>query len=456
MTDFYTEPSKKLPVVGSYDVVVAGGGTGGVFAALAAARVGAKTALIEWKGYTGGTAVEGGTALHSFYNLYKAFPDAPKKQLVKGIPQEFIDRLYAAGGTAGHCEMDLSYDYDSVCTAIDTEIYKQVSLDMLVESGVTLYLNTLVAGAICDGERLTGIVIESRSGREAIYGNAFVDSTGYGDLSAFAGAGFTEPNDYPVVNSMGVGGVSVEKFRDFLEANGGLGQLAHGRRSGTEGRIIRLGGYGEQFPEAFRTATREIGMSCVTTTLWDDYFMFLKINLTIPVSPTNRDAVTTAEVELRRRMSRGVELLREHVPGCENAFIARTSPQITIRRARCIACDYDITLDDVLGARRFDDEVMLYGFMDFAPRLQVRDGGWYGVPYRALCVAGVDNLYATGMMITSDHDAHMSTRNTVSCMGHGQAAGTAAALIAERRTDSRSLRYDDLRTALVRGGVVLE
>ena len=456
MSTFYTEPSKQLPVIGSYDVVVAGGGTGGVFAALAAARAGAKVALIEWKGYTGGTAVEGGTALHSFFNLYKAFPDAPKKQLIKGIPQELIELLYAAGGTAGHCEMDQYYDYDSVCTTIDTEIYKQVSLDMLVDSGVALYLNTMVADAIHDGDRLSGVIVQSRSGREAIMGSAFVDATGYGDLSAYAGAGFTEPNDYPVVNSMGVGGVSVEKFRDFLIANGGLGQLAHGRRSGKEGQIIRLGGYGEQFPEAFRTTAKEIGLSCVTTTLWDDYFMFLKLNLMLPVSPTDRDAVTNAEVELRRRMSKGIDLLREHVPGCENAFIARTSPQITIRRARCIACDYDITIDDVLDAHRFDDEVMLYGFMDLAPRLQVKDGGWYGVPYRALCVSGVDNLYATGMMITSDHDAHMSTRNTVSCMGHGQAAGTAAALIAERRTDSRSLRYDDLRQALLRGGVVLE
>jgi hypothetical protein len=455
MTEYYTEPEKKLPIIGAFDVVVAGGGTGGVFAALAAAQQGAKTALVEWKGYTGGTAVEGGTSLHSFYNLYKAFPDVEKKQLVKGIPEQFIQRLYRERGTAGHCEMDLYYDYDSVCTTIDTEIYKRVSLEMLVEAGVKLYLNTMVVGAIRDGDRLSGIVVQSRSGREVIRGKAFVDATGYGDLSEYAGAEYTEPNDYPVVNSMGVGGVSVEKFRDFLEANGGLGQLARGRRSGRENQIIRLGGYGEKFPAAFADATREIGMSCVTTTLWDDYFMFLKLNFTMPVSPTDRDGVTDAEVELRRRMAKGVDLLREHVPGCENAFIARTSPQITIRRARCVVCDYDISRDDVLSARRFDDEVLLYGFMDYAPRLQIKDGRWYGVPYRALCVKGIDNLYATGMMITSDHDAHMSTRNTVSCMGHGQAAGTAAALIAEEGVGSRSLDYDRLRKTLVNGGVVL-
>ena len=155
-------------------------------------------------------------------------------------------------------------------------------------------------------------------------------------------------------------------------------------------------------------------------------------------------------------MSRGIELFRKHVPGCEQAFIARTSPQLTIRRARCIACDYDISRSDVLEGRHFDDDVLTYGFHDNAPRLQIRNGGSYGVPYRALCVKGVDNLYATGMMITSDHDAHMSTRNTVSCMGHGQAAGTAAALIAADGSDSRSLDYGRLRAALLKGGVYLE
>jgi flavin-dependent dehydrogenase len=97
-------------------VIVAGGGTAGVIAALAAARHGANTVLIESKGYPGGIVVEGGTALHSFYNLWKAFPGVEKRQVVKGIPQEIIDRLAKIGGTTGHAEMEVGYDYDSVCT----------------------------------------------------------------------------------------------------------------------------------------------------------------------------------------------------------------------------------------------------------------------------------------------------------------------------------------------------
>jgi len=184
--------------------------------------------------------------------------------------------------------------------------------------------------------------------------------------------------------------------------------------------------------------------------------MFIKLNLKLPVSPTSRDEVARAELELRRRMARAVELFREYVPGCEKAFMARTSPKLCIRRGRLVTCDYDITLDDVLEGRHFDDEVMVYGFHDSAPRLQIKDGGTYGIPYKALRVKGIENLLAAGMMITSNHDAHMSTRNTVCCMGQGQGAGTAAALCAESNCGTRDLRYRDLRDTLTKAGVYLE
>ena len=136
--------------------------------------------------------------------------------------------------------------------------------------------------------------------------------------------------------------------------------------------------------------------------------------------------------------------------------MARTSPRLNIRRGRLIKCDYDISHEDVIEGRHFDDEVMVYGFHDSAPRFQVKDGGTYGIPYRALRVTGIDNLLAAGMMITSDHRAHMSTRNTVSCMGQGQAAGTAAALCAAKNRGTRELPYRDLRGALQKGGVYFE
>jgi hypothetical protein len=453
--EYYEEPARKLPVR-PFDVVVAGAGTGGVVAALAAARQGARTALIERKGYPGGTVVEGGTALHSFYNLWKAFPGVAKRQVVKGIPQEIIDRLAKAGGTSGHAEMTKGYDYDSVCTAIDTEIYKLVTFEMLHEAGVFVFMNTLLAGAIVEGGRIRGAIAESRAGREALFAKAFLDCTAYGDLAAFAGAEYTEPNDYAVANSIGVANVSVEKYCEFLKAHDALGQYAEGWRSGREGRIVRLDARGGKVPKEFADAAGKIGMSLVITTVHDDYFMFVKLNFKMRISPTDRDESTRAELELRRRQAKAIELLRKHVPGCEKAFVARTSPSLCIRRGRRILCDYDITHEDVVEGRHFEDDVMAYGFHDSAPRLQIKGGGTYGVPYRALRVAKVDNLLAAGMLITSDHRAHMSTRNTVCCMGQGQAAGTAAALCAGRACGTRELPYAELRKALEKGGVYLE
>lgn len=452
--DYYEEPARRLPIR-KFDVAVAGAGTAGVVAAIAAARQGASTVLIEAKGYPGGTVTEGGTALHSFYNLWKAFPGVARRQVVRGIPQEIIDRLMRVGGCSGHAEMIRGYNYDSVCTAIDTELYKLVTFEMLVEAGVFVCVNTLLAGIIMDGSRIRGVIVESRSGREVFQAKSFVDCTAYGDLASYAGAKYQEPNDYPVCNSVGIGNVDIDKYHAFLEANRASGQLARGMRSGQPDQIVRAGAESVSVP-GMAEAARAIGMGMITTTVHDNYLMFIKCNLKMPVSPTNRDEVAKAELEIRRRMAQAVELFRKFVPGCEKAFMARTSPRLCIRRGRRIECDYDITLPDVLEGRHFDDEVMVYGFHDSAPRYQVKNGGTYGIPYRALCVQGIENLYACGMMITSNHDAHMSTRNTVCCMGQGQGAGTGAALCAARNLGSRDLKYPALRQALTQAGVYFE
>ncbi len=453
--DHYVEASRKLPAR-SYDVVVVGGGTAGVVAALAAARQGAKTVLIESKGYTGGTVVEGGTALHSYYNLWKAFPGTEKKQVVRGIAQEIIDRLMPVGGTTGHCEMDKGFDYDSVCTAIDTELYKLVTLQMLREAGVYTCLNTLCTGAVTENGVVRGVIANSRSGREVFYARSFIDSSAYGDLAAHAGADFTEPNDYAVCNSIGLANVSMDDYHRFLEAHDGITQLARGPRSGDEGNIIRLQGRFAAMPEEFTEQARAIGLSSTTTTVHHNYLMFVKLNMKLDESPTDRDTVSRAELDLRQRQFKAVGLFKKYVPGCENAFIARTSPSLNIRRGRFIRCDYDITNEEVIGGKHFGDDIMAYGYHDFAPRFQVKDGGTYGVPYRALLVKNLENLYAIGMMITSDRDAHMSTRNTVCCMGQGQAAGTAAAMCASKDCSSRELDYTELRSALERDGVYFE
>ena len=440
-----------------YDVIVCGGGTAGVFAAVAAARTGAKTALIESKGYVGGIAAEGGCGLHSFYNLWKAFPGVEKKKLVRGIPEEFINRLTVIGGASGHNETLMHYDYDSDALCVDVEKYKYLAFLMLREAGVDVLVNTMLVDAMTSDGRIYGIVTASHQGTECLMAEMYVDATGYGDLSARAGAEYTEPNDHSVANSMGVAGIDIDKYYAFLKDNGALREYAAGPRGGRKNEIIRVdGNWGAIDPKLAQRAN-DIGMSTVTTTLYDNYLMFIKLNFKMEISPTNRDALAQAEFELRRRQMEAIQLLRESIPGAENAFIARSAPAVTIRRARCITCDYDISNDEIVNAVHFKDDILAYGFHDTAPSNVVKDGGSYGLPYRAILPKKLSNLFAVGMMITSNWYAHMSTRNTVSCMAQGQAAGTAAALCAKAKLDNtRDLPYMTLYETLKKDNVYLE
>jgi hypothetical protein len=486
--DYFLEKPKQLPVR-QFDVVVAGGGTAGVIAAIASARVGAKTALIESKGYFGGTLVEGGTALHSFYRLGRIYGEEPK-QIVKGLAQELVDRLVQADGCSGHVLLEKASYYDEVCTAVDVEIYKLVAAEMLEESGVHIFLNTLVVDADVDNGHLNGVIVESRAGREYFAGKVFIDATGWGDLSAAAKAPFTEPKDYSVANSMGVAGVSVEQYAKFLEDHGLARDIVYGDRDGKPHEIIKVGvdmaaeyaalrkkiqpqaapadsdqakyalmGTGSnsesRLPEGMSMEMAAIGMTLNMTTLHDDYFMFIKLNYAMKESITNRDAFTKVEVELRKRQKKAIDILRKYIPGCERAFIARSSPSLCTRRGRCVECDYDISPEDISEGRHFSDDIMTYGFHDLAPHITIKNGT-YGIPLRALFVKDMDNLFAVGMMITSDYTAYQSTRNTVACMGQGQAAGTCAALATLRGELPRAVPFSTVKERLLKDKVYIK
>lgn len=452
----YMEEKRNIPVRLECDVLIAGGGTAGVVAALAAARNGVRTVLVEQKGFLGGTMIDGAGPLHSFFNMYKAFPGVEKKQLVRGIPQEIIDRMVAAGGSFGHLESEKGYSYDSVITIIDWEIFKGVIFSMLKESGAKLLLHTLVTDVIRDGNDVRGLIIESKSGREALLAGTIIDTTGDADVAYKGGADCV--NTYPdaaVGMPFGMANVNMNRVAGFLEEHGMIDHIIHADKGSRSDHIVRLG-FDLKKIGAFRDYMERYGLwGPLTVSRHENDFSYINCTNIKPLDALNVEAATEAEVALREQVMTMAGLLKRNIPGFENAYLSWTPTHFGVRRTRIVRCEYDLSIDEILNGQRFDDEIALYGFHDCAPRLMIKNGGAYGIPYRALLPQKTENLLVAGRMISSNWEAHMSTRNTVSCMAQGQAVGTAAALCCKSHNRPRTLDVRLLRQTLKKDGVYL-
>ncbi len=450
----FIEEKKTTPVKLECDVVIAGGGTAGVVAALAAARNGAKTVMVDRYGYLGGTMLNGAGPLHSFFNLYKAFPGVEKKQVVRGIPQEIIDRLIKAGGCLGHLEQEKGFSYDSVATIIDWEIFKSVIFDIMEEARVKLLLHTMVVDTIKEGDEVRGIIIESKSGREALLAKVVIDVTGDGDVAFKAGVKCI--NTFPdghVGMPFGMANVDISKAVRFFEDNDMITQIARADKGSDHDDYVRVG-FNLKKLEVFKNYMDKYGMwGPLTVSKHENDFSFINTTNVKPLDAIDIEEITRAEMELRKQVAGMADLLKKHIPGFEKAYISWTPIHFGVRRTRIVECEHDISIDEIINAVRFDDDVAVYGFHDCAPRIMIKDGGVYGIPYRALLPKGVENLLVAGRLITTNWEAHMSTRNTVSCMAQGQAVGTAAALCTSRGVNPRKLDIKLLQNTLKDQGV---
>lgn len=451
------EKEKYIPVKLECDVLVAGGGTAGVVAALAAARNGAKTVLIEHHGSLGGAMINGATALHSFFNIFKAFPGVEKVQLVRGIPQEIVDRMVYAGGSPGHLEMGKGFNYDSFATVFDHEIFKHVIFEMMQEAGVQMLLHSHVVDAIVENNSVQGVIIESKSGREALMAKVVIDTTGDADVAYRAGAicRNMHPDKHGVSMTFGMANVNFKETVKYLEENEMLTQIVYGNKGSKEDNIVRIG-FDLKKKEEFARFLESQGMwGPLSSSLHEKDLTYINCTVIRPVDAIDVNEMTRAEILLRKQINEMIKFLKVNIPGFQNAFLSWTPLQLQIRRTRIVECEYDISLEEIVNGVRFNDEIALYGFHDCAPRIVIKNGGAYGIPYRALLPKHIENLLVAGRMITSDWEAHMSTRNTVSCMAQGQAVGTAAAFCIQMNVSPRKIDINLLRENLIRGGVYL-
>ncbi|MBN1574775.1 MAG: FAD-dependent oxidoreductase [Deltaproteobacteria bacterium] len=435
MGDTYHESSREIPVFDSVDVIVCGGGTSGIFAALAAARGGAETFLIEKEGFLGGTATS---------YLVNPLPEMMGKG---GLIGEFMDRMAELGGYVKHDPADVVYDF-SLANTYDVELFKDVALEMLNDAGVKILLHTMAVRSILEEGTIKGIIVENKSGRQAVMGKRAIDCTGDGDVSAFSGAPF-------------------EKGRKKDGLMPSVSLLFHLQNEGKlkDNPAIPVGGIFLLAPVLMGLA-REKGIDYEIP--YDASFLVpmpvsrgrLLVNLAHVknVDGTKAEDLTRAHIALRKQIREAVDLLKNH-PYFQDAYVATTATNIYVRETRRITGEYVITEEDALSGRSFEDAVASCRYMiDVHPIDDTEVGRYdnhppFDIPYRSLVPLKVENLLMAGRCVSSDRVAQSALRISGTCMSTGEAAGTAAALSVVEGLSPRELDGKLVKTLLEKNGV---
>jgi hypothetical protein len=440
------------------DVLVAGGGMAGIAAAIAAARSGARTILVEKAGWLGGMGITGATGLHSFFNIFDAHPGSERLRVVGGIAQELVDRVQERGGGIGHARVERGGDFLSMITPVEPETFKLVAARTCLDAGVRLLLHSVVDEVRSTDGHVDGAVVWNKAGRGLIRAGQYVDCTGDGDLAAYAGAPFEHfragnPGAYPAGFTFRLVNVDLAAMEAGLEERGLITQIAHAVKPGTtEPDLVRLGIDTNRLRESGVENAPSYFFACSLRPRELTYCNCINYG---PNDGLDVDALSAAETTLRGQMFEIADMFREHVAGCAQAYVAGPAPSVGQRRGRAIRCEVELTQQDCTQGRQFEDQIGCFSFID-NPRDLVRDAGAYGIPYRALIPRGVDNVLVAGRMISMDLAAHNSTRNTVCCMLCGQAAGTAAAMAAAQGVAPLEVDAERLRRTLEKDGAILE
>jgi hypothetical protein len=427
--------SQELAIITEADVVVLGSGSAGSTAAIAAARAGADTLLVERYGFLGGTST---MVLDTFYGFYT--PADNGIRVVDGIPWEIVERLYSYDMVI---ERPSSYGAGQAVT-YDPTTLKVVWDQTVLGAGARLLLHAFCVDVMMEGGRIAGLVVASKRGLGLIKGQVFIDASGDADLvyrsrAPFEAAGSDGQPAQSLTTTFRLGGVDLERSK-AVKRDELVSQMKAANISG-EYRLPREEGSVHRTPQGGVVATNMTRVAYVDGT--------------DPVE------LTKAEVEGRKQALEYTRFLREQIPGYEQAYLMNFSTQIGIRETRRIWGEYRLTREDVLSARKFDDAVAQCGapIEDHQPGNSTRweyvpDGGTYDIPYRALLPQNVSNLLVAGRCLSADHDAHASVRSMGQCMAMGQAAGTAAALSAQARVAPRELNILTLQNRLRADGAL--
>jgi hypothetical protein len=434
------ESKRKIPVLLDTDVVVVGGGPAGLAASIAAARNGAKTLLIERYGYLGGMITAGICPMFMGVN----------RKVISGVFTEFLDRLSAEKATGK----------EGFFTHFDHEVFKAIAQDFVEKAGVKLLLHSWVVDAIVKGSKLEGIIMESKSGRQAVKGKVIVDASGDGDIAAKAGVPFDVGGspEQSLTLLFRIGGVNKDGLRILRSERKEFTPVPH-PPSSTSAMFFRVP------PKVVQEARNKGELSI-------NHEDISIMNLPLPdivlvnaghitgASGTNVEDLTRSEIQSRKEAKTVAEFLKKNISGFESSFILDTPIGIGVRETRRIVGEYVLTKGDIVKGKRFSDAIA----QNMMP-IDIHGPGekhtWipmkkpYDIPYRCLLPKSVDNLIVAGRCISTDHQTQGSIRSIPCCFATGQASGIAAALAIKSGSSLKELDIKTLQETLVKQGAKL-
>lgn len=434
------------------DVVVCGGGVSGFAAAVAAARTGADTILIESGGFLGGTATKG--LVGPFMTCYDA---KGQRQIIQGLFSELVDRLILEKGARSHRECrggDAFSAYRTVghfgVTPFDAETLKRVTEKMCLEAGVRLLYHTTVIGCEKTGNVLTHVYAAAPDQILSVSANMFIDTTGSATLAEKAGAQTMRGNGDGILQTAStffiISGVDKKVLDAHMNANPQM-------RDRFFMDAIEAGQQDGSFPcgtQKLRIFERPDGTWTVNMAQVDEQ-----------LNELDCETVTQAEIAQRVQIMQIIAFLRRHIPGLEHIQLVATASDIGVRESRRMVGRTVFSLEDVQSARKFEDRIAVCAnSIDIHQKKGVsytaHNTENYTIPLSCLISNSIDNLLTAGKSLSADRYAFAAVRVMPPCMAMGEAAGITAALAASQGIRAAEVSYKEVQQHLLQNGAVLD
>ena len=453
-------PPRRATLAGETDVLVVGGGPAGLGAAVGAAEAGARVILAERYGFLGGNATAALVMPLMSFHTQRHVPEkrgvttllptdhGPGEPVVAGVLARLLERLVRSGGAI---PPSLATGY---VVPFDPEIFKLVALDLLDEAGVQFLFHAFASGTIGKGGAVSGVVFETKSGPLVIRAKTVIDCTGDGDICVQAGApsetGRTDGLVQPMTLMFRMTEFQQKAFEEYVKEHPKQWRGVHGLwdlvQKATQAGELKLPREDILFFATPHSGEVSVNSTRVTRVLGTDVW-----------------DLSYAESQSRRQMRQISEFLRRYVPGFENAYVMQSGVNVGVRETRRILGEYQLTVEDVLSARKFEDAIARGAYpVDIhnptgagTVLKRLPPGEAYDIPLRCLLPQRTDRLMVAGRCMSGTHEAHSSYRVMPIVMATGQAAGVCAAIGARDARSPRDVPVGQVQEELRRQGASL-